>query len=731
MFEFSESKKKAWLHFFEQLGILEKYEGVFKRKLNEKSSWDLFSPNTSEKEQIEFNKRYLEKHPPLNEVIPSANEILSENSNKIKHFNGVFIDYNSFPPYSLEKSKEVIIKSIEKLTEKYGESGVPLVYTTLKLPSPANFPSHTWRELFNNLSFNKEDYGNVDFIQTLLDLKKDGVINIYFFEILFFDNSNLVIKAVVHYKKKQKSSTAKVKSNNQGSEDKVIFQLKPKDASNILFKGWQEKRLAENFAKKIGEQKLPYEKDGLIYSLWKYSNAYRLTGKNLISFMDLAPLEENPRFTTFHFLSKLKALGIELENITFHLDIYKKYCKDEYDFITAFITKYQETDFSDAVGKLFKNQATFSEVFRILGEFDEFVKVKAQLNGLLEFIEFSPSPSKKNIEPLKGYLEQYIQCFIEDKLFSLDLKNFYKFSRQKEVFLQQIEREVKDYGFDFVFRQGKIVSIRRGSSASIGEDASYLFIHTLAALEKQGLFEAESIIITDMDVPPEKQTNDYKVKILGSEKLLRECEPENIRARERTQKPIPIQIVAGSKIEVEKNDERAKFKFPDKLPRGTKWKNITIKFIDDDNVEITAKGKEHTENYKGMGFAGKKDASVLWLFLKILAKYYGEIVSSDPDANDKFKKQKELLSEKLENYFRLDYADPFHPFQIEGKSEKSYRTKFQLIPPDDGFSFEKKAIKPSPKVKGKKNPFEDLQDFMNEEAPIVAQIEKTEDGEIT
>ena len=150
--------------------------------------------------------------------------------------------------------------------------------------------------------------------------------------------------------------------------------------------------------KKLENGKLPYKKDGLFYSLWKYANAHRLTGKSLIAFTDLAPLEGNSRFAIFEFLNSLRELKIELEDITFHEDIYKKYCKAEYDYIIEYTTKDPETDFSRAIKKLFKNQATSDEIFRILGKFDEFVKMKLQLNGLLEFIEFSPTPSEKRSE---------------------------------------------------------------------------------------------------------------------------------------------------------------------------------------------------------------------------------------------------------------------------------------------------------------------------------------------
>jgi len=48
------------------------------------------------------------------------------------------------------------------------------------------------------------------------------------------------------------------------------------------------------FLRKIENGKIPYIKDGLFYSVWKYTNASRLTGKSLIAFTDLTPLKKKP-----------------------------------------------------------------------------------------------------------------------------------------------------------------------------------------------------------------------------------------------------------------------------------------------------------------------------------------------------------------------------------------------------------------------------------------------------
>ena len=160
----------------------------------------------------------------------------------------------------------------------------------------------------------------------------------------------------------------------------------------------------------------------------------------------------------------------------------------------------------------------------------------------------------------------------------------------------------------------------------------------------------------------------------------------------KKEQPLEVRLVHGSQIAIEKPGEETRHKFPHKLPRGTKWENITIKFIDDDRVHILVQGKSHTAHYSEMGLEGKGGKpSVLWIFLRVLAMYVGEIKATDPKAVDAYKKQKQSLSDALEAYFGIDF-DPFYPFQMKGKTNKTYRVKFTLLPPDEGFSFEKKGF---------------------------------------
>jgi len=110
---------------------------------------------------------------------------------------------------------------------------------------------------------------------------------------------------------------------------------------------------------------------------------------------------------------------------------------------------------------------------------------------------------------------------------------------------------------------------------------------------------------------------------------------------------------------------------------GLRWQEIQIRFLDGDNVRITAKETTATVGYKEMGFEDSRNhnPNTQWALLKILAQNECEISWEDASARDNIKKQKQLLSEKLQAYFGIE-EDPFHPY----KERKAYRIKITLLP---------------------------------------------------
>ncbi|MFA6428201.1 MAG: hypothetical protein WCW02_01505 [Candidatus Buchananbacteria bacterium] len=145
-----------------------------------------------------------------------------------------------------------------------------------------------------------------------------------------------------------------------------------------------------------------------------------------------------------------------------------------------------------------------------------------------------------------------------------------------------------------------------------------------------------------------------------------------------------IQILEREIIRERPEQEKiTKNKFPYRLPSGTIWANVTIKFLDDENIFIQVGRFKHSTNYKEMGFVGKgnnPNPSEGWVFLRVLARVHGELTLKDPEARDKYKKQKELLTKSLQDYFSIDY-DPFFPYRSSTeKHGNSYQIKITLIP---------------------------------------------------
>ncbi|MFA7194079.1 MAG: hypothetical protein WC087_04150 [Candidatus Paceibacterota bacterium] len=117
-------------------------------------------------------------------------------------------------------------------------------------------------------------------------------------------------------------------------------------------------------------------------------------------------------------------------------------------------------------------------------------------------------------------------------------------------------------------------------------------------------------------------------------------------------------------------------KFPFKIPAGTTWQNITIQFTNTDTVNIQVAGHSHQTGYADMGFVDNRTSkpTIQWGLLSLLAKGGGELLNSSSDTSDNYKKHKQLLSEKLRDYFNIE-SDPFEPYK------GGYKTRMTLVPP--------------------------------------------------
>jgi len=137
----------------------------------------------------------------------------------------------------------------------------------------------------------------------------------------------------------------------------------------------------------------------------------------------------------------------------------------------------------------------------------------------------------------------------------------------------------------------------------------------------------------------------------------------------------PDELFASLHEEVPEPGSGGMVHFP--TPDGTSWTDIKIQFRDGHTVTIWAGDESGKFNFSQMGMANKKngDRTEQWKLLEAFAASRGEIDWNSRYATDKLKKQKQVLSKRLREFFRLK-EDPIEWV----KGEKCYRCRFRILP---------------------------------------------------
>ena len=283
--------------------------------------------------------------------------------------------------------------------------------------------------------------------------------------------------------------------------------------------------------------------------------------------------------------------------------------------------------------------------------------------------------------------------FFETPSFSRGIPaNYYAYKKQRKILLNLIANL-----YDKFENETLVINFNKINDKNVN------VLRTILALEKEGFFTIKELRndknewIDNDNVYAKISIDKKDIPIIKSFKLNNEDKAKTEKNKiDRlpvsesnlgTKEPFKVEVVGlqeGLKA-LGQSKEDKQIKFPFKLPAGTKWQDFIIKFLDDENISIQVKHIKHNVGYKGMGMVGKgknPNPSEGWAFLKVLAVVNGELTIKDPEAKDKYKKQKELLAKELQSYFSLDY-DPFYPyFSSPEKKGNSYKIKFTLIPPD-------------------------------------------------
>ena len=250
---------------------------------------------------------------------------------------------------------------------------------------------------------------------------------------------------------------------------------------------------------------MPYLKDCEVYALWKYLNG-PITGRRVFQFQDLTAPNSSGLLEFMFLMSHFELWGVTLENPVFHRELYEKWYPGPYqkmkELLDAQVHKENTREAVEAAKKIITNEFNVKELYKY--SHSSFV---LHNNGMREYVEFGKDLLKRNRAKVGKFFDFYMDEFMNDRL-DIDDTNFLSFERQKERLEMHLRMNQRTYGNTFIQdykpRNEEMLSL-------IGKD-SFLFIHSIAAFQKLGRIRVEKAWVQD-DVPPERQTDDFKIKL--------------------------------------------------------------------------------------------------------------------------------------------------------------------------------------------------------------------------
>jgi hypothetical protein len=119
---------------------------------------------------------------------------------------------------------------------------------------------------------------------------------------------------------------------------------------------------------------------------------------------------------------------------------------------------------------------------------------------------------------------------------------------------------------------------------------------------------------------------------------------------------------------------------PFPTPTGATWKDVSIRFVSDYQVQISMPDCSQPRNYVQMGFENSKTkkSDSAWVLLTALARTQGKLERPETlKGISQVEKSVQTLRKRLKSFFGMQ-EDPFEDF----RKVKCYRTKFKVSFPD-------------------------------------------------
>ncbi len=339
-------------------------------------------------------------------------------------------------------------------------------------------------------------------------------------------------------------------------------------------------------------QKLPYWNEEHLYFLKNLLLGQQAARKPLSSAFYLIPPNGNYSLV-FMWLGDLsKQFNFTLK-LKFHGDLYEKYNEEGLRNIAGYIRENPNFDNAKLYRKILENNFTIAD---FAGH-----PMKAAFEKIAEFIEFETDLNSKTLRTIGQYLNDYIKLFMGDELKD-ETKNYVRYQKMKEVMMKGLFELHNQYGDDFIADRNKFFPF----FSSFGHN-EYLFIHTLLALENEGLVKIDYFWVDDLDSNPAAHVaimgdSGVKANLTLTKTFLDEAENTSyINSLEKILKPL---------MKISKQEEIPQIKF-DPIKSAL--------FIGSKVVEI----RNHSNQYELLKivFENPKEAFKEWFYDEIIEAY--------------------------------------------------------------------------------------------------------------
>jgi len=218
MNDFTSEQLAEWRYVINKLGLNLKYKTLIDKDKSDHMRRAVETPYLDYPYQGPRHISII--HSLLNDI----SFAVEQDKDNLKYFSMLFFYYCP-TPFSKIKTREIIIKSLNNLSKSYDL--IPLVYTTLPMPSYVNFTYSTWREIQSVSSFEKSEYGHLDILQVMHDLIKEKIISLIFFKILEVDDKKITFKFAVSYNKPQTDTPISTNiETKKRKKEKDLFEVK-------------------------------------------------------------------------------------------------------------------------------------------------------------------------------------------------------------------------------------------------------------------------------------------------------------------------------------------------------------------------------------------------------------------------------------------------------------------------------------------------------------------------